>query len=46
LLIPISLASYIFTSKFISSKVNDKKYIFILNVMVLAYGALAVLKQG
>jgi len=46
LLIPISLASYIFTSKFISSEVNDKKYIFILNVMVLAYGALAVLKQG
>lgn len=46
LLIPISLASYIFTSKFISSEVNDKKYTFILNVMVLAYGALAVLKQG
>jgi hypothetical protein len=44
LLIPISLASYIFTSKFISSEVNDKKYTFILNVMVLAYGALAVLK--
>ena len=44
LLIPISLASYIFTSKFISSEVNDKKYTFILNVMVLAYGALAVIK--
>jgi len=44
LLIPISLASYVFTSKFISSKVDDKKYTFILNVMVLAYGALAVLK--
>jgi len=43
-LIPISLASYIFTSKFISSKINDKKYTFILNMMVLAYGALAVIK--
>jgi len=46
LLIPISLASYIFTSKFISSEVNDKKYTFILNVIVLAYGVLAVIKQG
>jgi len=44
LLIPITLASYVFTSKFISSEVNDKKYTFILNVMVLAYGALAVIK--
>ena len=43
-LIPISLASYIFTSKFISSKVNDKKYTFILNVMVLVYGVLAIIK--
>ena len=43
-LIPISLVSYIFTSKFISSKVNDKKYAFILNVMVLVYGVLAVIK--
>ena len=43
-LIPVSLASYIFTSKFISSKVNDKKYTFILNVMVLVYGVLAVIK--
>jgi len=43
-LIPISLVSYIFTSKFISSKVNDKKYTFILNVMVLVYGVLAVIK--
>ena len=44
LLIPISLASYIFTSKFISSEVNDKKYTFILNVMVLVYGILAIIK--
>ena len=44
LLIPISLASYVFTSKFISSKVDDKKYTFILNMMVLVYGMLAVLK--
>ena len=43
-LIPISLVSYIFTSKFISSKVNDKKYAFILNVMVLTYGVLAIIK--
>jgi len=43
-LIPVSLASYIFTSKFISSKVNDKKYTFILNTMVLVYGMLAVIK--
>jgi hypothetical protein len=45
-LIPISFVSYIFTSKFISSIVNDKKYAFILNVMILTYGVLAVLKQG
>ena len=44
LLIPITLASYVFTSKFISSEVNDKKYTFILNMMVLAYGVLAVIK--
>ena len=44
LLIPITLASYVFTSKFISSEVNDKKYTFILNVMVLVYGVLAVIK--
>jgi len=44
LLIPISLASYIFTNKFISPKVNDKKYIFILNVIVLIYGVLAIIK--
>jgi len=43
-LIPISLVSYVFTSKFISSKVNDKKYASILNVMVLIYGILAVIK--
>ena len=43
-LIPISLVSYIFTSKFISSKVNDKKYAFILNVMVLTFGMLAIIK--
>jgi len=43
-LIPISLVSYIITSKFISSKVNDKKYTFILNVMVLVYGVLAVIQ--
>ena len=43
-LIPISLVSYIFTSKFISSKVNDKKYTFTLNVMVLIYGVLAIIK--
>jgi len=45
-LIPISFVSYIFTSKFFSSIVNDKKYAFILNVMILTYGVLAVLKQG
>ena len=43
-LIPITLVSYLFTSKFISLKVNDKKYTFILNVIVLAYGALALIK--
>ena len=43
-LIPISFVSYIFTSKYISSIVNDKKHTFILNVMILTYGVLAVLK--
>ena len=44
LLIPISLLSYIFTSKFVSKQVNNKKYAFILKLMVLAYGVLAVIK--
>ena len=43
-LIPISLVSYVFTSKFISSKVNNNKFAFILNVMVLVYGILAIIK--
>ena len=43
-LIPISFVSYVFTSKFLSSIVNDKKHTFILNVMVLVYGVLAVIK--
>ena len=43
-LIPISLISYIFTSKFISIRVNNKNYTFILNVMVMVYGVLAVIK--
>ena len=45
-LIPISFVSYMVTSKFISSIVNDKKYTFILNVMIMTYGVLAVLRQG
>ena len=44
LLILISLASYIFTNKFISPKVNDKKYVFIFNIIVLTYGVLAITK--
>ena len=44
LLILISLASYIFTNKFISPKVNDKKYVFIFNIIVLTYGVLAIIK--
>jgi uncharacterized protein len=44
LLILISLASYIFTTKFISPKVNDKKYVFIFNIIVLTYGVLAITK--
>ena len=43
-LIPISLVSYIFTSKFISTKVNNQKYVLFLNIMILAYGILAVIK--
>ena len=43
-LIPISLVSYIFTSKFISTKVNNQKYALFLNIMILAYGILAVIK--
>ena len=44
LLILIALASYIFTNKFISPKVNDKKYMFIFNIIVLTYGVLAIIK--
>ena len=44
LLILISLASCIFTNKFISPKVNDKKYVFIFNIIVLTYGVLAITK--
>jgi len=44
LLIAISLVSYVFISKFISIKIDNRSYAFILNVMVLAYGILAVIK--
>lgn len=41
---PIALVSYVFTSKFLSARLNNKKHTFILNVMVLVYGVLAVIK--
>ena len=44
ILIPITMISYVFTSKFISLKVNDKKYTLILNVIILVYGVLAFIK--
>jgi len=44
LLIPISLVSYAITTKFISPKINNKKYMFIMNMMVLVYGVLAIIK--
>ena len=44
LLIPISLITYIFTSKIISPKINNENYTFILNVMVLVCGVLAIIK--
>jgi uncharacterized protein len=44
ILIPITMASYFFTSKFVSLKVNDKKYTFTLNIIVLVYGVLALIK--
>jgi len=44
LLISASLASYVFTSKFISTRVNNKRYMFILNVMIVTYGILAIIK--
>ena len=43
-LVPISLLSYMVTSKFISPKVKDGRYVFILNLLVLSYGILAILK--
>ena len=43
-LIPISLVAYIFTSRLISPKINNENYTFILNVMVLVYGVLAIIK--
>jgi uncharacterized protein len=43
-LVPISLLSYFLTKKFISSKVDDSRYAFILNLMVLLYGAFAIIK--
>ena len=44
LLIPISLITYIFTSKIISPKINNENYTFVLNVMVLVCGVLAIIK--
>ena len=44
LLIPISLVTYIFTSKIISPKINNENYTFVLNVMVLVCGVLAIIK--
>ena len=43
-LILVSLMSYFLTKKYISSKVNDEKYSFLLNIIVLIYGVLAVVK--
>ena len=44
ILILVSLVTYLFVNKFISKKINNKRYLVLLNTIVLIYGLLAVIK--
>ena len=39
-----SLSVYIIISKYIADKVNDKKYLLLINILIIAYGILSILK--
>jgi len=38
-----SLGAYLIANKYIADKVNDKKYIILINILILIYGILAFL---
>jgi hypothetical protein len=40
----ISLGVYLIINKYISHKIHDEKYILLINILILMYGVLAVLK--
>ena len=44
ILILVSSVTYLFVNKFISKKINNKRYLVLLNTIVLIYGLLAVIK--
>ena len=39
----VSLGAYLIANKYIADKVNDKKYIILINILILTYGILAFL---
>jgi uncharacterized protein len=43
-LIMTSVIVYFFAHMFIANKVNDEKYMWLINVLILMYGALAIIK--
>jgi len=39
----VSLGAYLIANKYIADKVNDKKNIILINILILTYGILAFL---
>ena len=44
ILVILTLLVYVCTNKFLSNKVNDEKYMFMINTLILIYGFLAIIK--
>ena len=44
-LILTSLCVYLIVSKYIANKVNDEKYISLINILIVVYGILSIVKQ-
>jgi hypothetical protein len=44
-LILTSLFVYLIVSKYIADKVNDEKYVSLINLLIIAYGILSIVKQ-
>ena len=39
-----SLGVYLIANRYIANKINDKKYMWLINVLILTYGTLAIIK--